>query len=269
MSLRIQNNTEAFNSHRQLTRTTEKLSKSMERLSSGYRINRAADDAAGLAISEKLRAQIGGLGQAQRNAMDAISLVQTAEGALQEVHAMLQRVRDLAVQYNNGTLSTQDRASITAEVAQLCAQIASIGNDTRFNGTPLLSGVSTLTFQVGPDDGQTVAVSGVALFGSGLQIDPSLFAFGAVVTLASIDTAISNVASVRGTVGAVQNRMEHTISNLAIYEENLRASESRIRDVDMAAEMVQLTKLQILQQAGTAMLAQANQTPQSVLSLLQ
>src|SRR5262245_27472533 len=182
---------------------------------------------------------------------------------------MLQRVRDLAVQYNNGTLSTADRASITAEVAQLCAQIASIGNDTKFNGTPLLSGVSTLTFQVGPNDGQTVAVSGVALFGAGLQIEPGIFTFGSLVTIASIDEAIANVASVRGTFGAVQNRMEHTIANLAIYQENLQASESRIRDVDMAAETVTLTKYQILQQAGTAMLAQANVTPQAVLQLLQ
>lgn len=269
MALRIQNNIEAFNAHRNLLGTSEKLSKSMERLSSGYRINRAADDAAGLAISEKLRAQIGGLKQAQRNAYDAISLVQTAEGALQEVHAMLQRVRDLAVQYNNGTLSTIDKASITAEVAQLCAQIAEIGRDTKFNGTPLLTGVSTITFQIGPDDGQTVSVSGVALFGSGLQIDPAIFTFGTTVTIASIDAAIQNVSTVRGTFGAVQNRIEHTIANLAVYQENIQASESRIRDVDMAAEMVTLTKLQILQQAGTAMLAQANTSPQSVLTLLQ
>jgi flagellin len=269
MSLRIQNNIEAFNAHRQLTRTTEKMSKSMERLSSGYRINRAADDAAGLAISEKLRAQIGGLAQAQRNAMDAISLVQTAEGALQEVHAMLQRVRDLAVQFNNGTLSTQDRASITAEVAQLCSQIASIGNDTKFNGTALLTGTTLLTFQVGPDDGQTIGVSGVFLFGSGYQIEPGIFTFTSPVTIASIDTAISNVSQTRGTFGAVQNRIEHTVANLSVNEENLKASESRIRDVDMAAEMVQFTKLQILQQAGMSMLAQANTTPQNVLSLLQ
>ncbi|MFN8187070.1 MAG: hypothetical protein U0R69_08320 [Gaiellales bacterium] len=190
MALRIQNNIEAFNAHRNLVGTSEKLSKSMERLSSGYRINRAADDAAGLAISEKLRAQIGGLKQAQRNAFDAISLVQTAEGALQEVHAMLQRVRDLAVQYNNGTLSTIDKSSINAEVAQLSAQIAEIGRDTKFNGTPLLTGVSTITFQIGPDDGQTVSVSGVALFGTGLQIDPAIFSFGTTVTIASIDAAI-------------------------------------------------------------------------------
>jgi flagellin len=268
MSLRINNNIEAFNAHRNLAATSDKMGKAMERLSSGYRINRAADDAAGLAISEKLRSQIGGLAQAQRNAMDAISLVQTAEGALQEVHSMLQRVRDLAVQFNNGTLSTQDKASITAEVAQLCAQIAAIGRDTNFNGTPMLTGVSTITFQIGPDDGQTVSVSGVALFGTGLQVDPSIFNFAGMVTLASIDQAIQNVSSTRGTFGAVQNRIEHTIANLSVYQENLQASESRIRDVDMAAEMVNFTKLQILQQAGTAMLAQANTTPQSVLQLL-
>jgi len=268
MSLRIQTNIEAFNAHRNLVGTEDQLAKSMERLSSGYRINRAADDAAGLAISEKLRAQIGGLDQAQRNAYDAISLVQTAEGALQEVHSMLQRVRDLGVEYLNGTLSTSDKAAITAEVAQLCAQIAAIGRDTNFNGTPLLTGVSTITFQIGPDDGETVSVSGVALFGAGLQIDPSLFNFGSTITLASIDQAIQNVSMTRATFGAVQNRIEHTINNLSVYEENLQASESRIRDVDMAAEMVNLTKLQILQQAGTAMLAQANSTPQTVLTLL-
>jgi flagellin len=269
MSLRVQNNVEAFNAHRQLMGTSDRLAKSMERLSSGYRINRAGDDAAGLAISEKLRSQIGGLGQAQRNSYDAISLVQTAEGALQEVHSMLQRVRDLAVQFNNGTLSTADKAAITAEVAQLCAQISRIGSDTKFNGTALLTGTSTLTFQVGADDGQTISVSGIQLFGgSSAKVDSAVFTFSGTVTLASLDTAIENVSSTRGTFGAVQNRLEHTIANLAIYEENLQASESRIRDVDMAAEMVTFTKLQILQQAGTSMLAQANTGPQGVLSLL-
>src|SRR5215213_8979514 len=156
MGLRIQNNVEAFNAHRQLTGTAAKAAKAMEKLSSGYRVNRAAYDAAGLAISEKLRAQIGGLAQAQRNAQDAISLVQTAEGSLAEVHSMLQRVRDLAVQYNNGTLSTSDRAAITAEVAQLCNQIQSIGQNTKFNGISLLSGSSSISFQVGAEDGQTI-----------------------------------------------------------------------------------------------------------------
>ena len=270
MSLRVQNNVEAFNAHRNLVGTSDRLAKAMERLASGYRINRAGDDAAGLAISEKLRSQIGGLAQAQRNSLDAISLVQTAEGALQEVHSMLQRVRDLAVQFNNGTLSASDKAAITAEVAQLCAQISRIGSDTKFNGTALLTGTSSITFQVGAEDGQTITVNGVQLFGTGtsFKVDSAVFNFSGTVTLASIDSAIANVSSARGDFGAVQNRLEHTINNLSIYEENLSASESRIRDVDMAAEMVTFTKLQILQQAGTSMLAQANAAPQSVLSLL-
>jgi flagellin len=270
MSLRIQNNVEAFNAHRQLTGTGAKLSKSMEKLASGYRINRAADDSAGLAISEKLRSQIGGLAQSQRNAQDAVSLVQTAEGAMAEVHAMLQRVRDLAVQFNNGTLSTSDKASITGEVAQLCAEINAVGNNTKFNGIALLTGSSSITFQVGSEDSQTLAVNAVALFGSGssFKVDSTIFNFSGTVTLASIDTAIQNVADARSTFGSVQNRLEHTLNNLANYEENLTAAESRIRDVDMASEMVNFTKLQILQQAGTSMLAQANQAPQGVLSLL-
>jgi flagellin len=270
MSLRIQNNIEAFNAHRQLSGTSDKLSKAMERLSSGYRINRAADDSAGLAISEKLRAQIGGLNQAQRNANDAISLVQTAEGAMQEVHAMLSRVRDLAVQFNNGTLSAADKTAITAEVAQLCNEISRIASQTKFNGVSLLTGTATMTFQIGPDDGQTLTISATNLFGSGATyaVDSNIFSFSGSTLLASLDVAIANVAASRANFGSVQNRLEHTINSLASYEENLTASESRIRDVDMASEMVNLTKLQILQQAGTSMLAQANTSPQSVLSLL-
>ena len=268
MSLRIQNNVEAFNAHRQLVGTSSHLSKTMEKLSSGYRINRAADDAAGLAISEKLRAQIGGLAQAQRNAQDAVSLVQTAEGSLSEVHSMLSRIRDLAVQYQNGTLATPDKAAITAEVAQLCAEIARIGSQTKFNGITMLSGTTTITFQVGADDGQTLTVSSANLFGTGANVDPAIFNLNSTTVLASIDQAIANVANVRGTFGSVQNRLDHALNNLAAYEENLSASESRIRDVDMASEMVNFTKFQILQQAGTAMLAQANSAPQGVLSLL-
>jgi flagellin len=269
MALRIQNNVEAFNAHRQLVATGDKVGKAMERLSSGYRINRAADDAAGLAISEKLRAQIGGLAQAQRNAQDGVSLVQTAEGAMAEVHSMLQRVRDLAVQYNNGTLSTSDRAAITAEVAQLSNQISAIGQNTKFNGINLLTGTGTISFQVGAEDGQTISTNAVDLFGSGKKVDSAIFNFtGTSVTLASIDTAITNVSTARSDFGAVQNRLDHTLNSLAQYQENLTASESRIRDVDMASEMVEFTKLNILQQAGTSMLAQANQAPQSVLSLL-
>src|SRR3954449_4214706 len=160
MSLRIQNNVEAFNAHRNLVATSDKLSRSMERLSSGYRINRAADDSAGLAISEKLKAQIGGLAQAQRNAQDAVSMVQTAEGSLAEVHSMLQRVRDLAVQFNNGTLSTSDKASITLEVTQLCNEISRIASQTKFNGIALLTGGGAITFQVGAADNETLSVTG-------------------------------------------------------------------------------------------------------------
>jgi flagellin len=266
MSLRIQTNVEAFNAHRNLQTTSNAAAKSMERLSSGYRINRAADDAAGLAISEKLRAQIGGLQQAQRNAQDAVSLVQTAEGAMNEVHSMLQRVRDLAVQYNNGTLSTSDKAAITAEVAQLSAEIGKIATDTKFNGIQLLSGGSTITFQVGADQGQELSVSSVSL---ATDVDAAnSFNFGTTASISMIDDAIEKVATDRATFGAVQNRLEHTMNNLANYEENLTGAESRIRDVDMAAEMVNYTKATVLQQAGTSMLAQANQAPQSVLSLL-
>jgi flagellin len=269
MALRIQNNVEAFNAHRQLVGTSAKMAKSMERLSSGYRINRAGDDAAGLAISEKLRAQIGGLAQAQRNAHDAVSLVQTAEGALAEVHSMLQRVRELAVQFNNGTLSTADKAAITAEVTQLSAEVARISSDTKFNGTTLLTGGASITFQVGANDGQTLSVTATTLMGSGAEVDSAIFDFsGTTVTLASIDEAIENVSELRGTFGSVQNRLEHTLNGLATYEENLQSSESRIRDVDMANEMVAFTKFQILQQAGVSMLAQANASPQAVLSLL-
>ena len=263
MSLRINNNIEAFNAHRQLTGTSDRVQKSMERLSSGSRINRAADDAAGLAISEKLRGQIRGLSQAQRNAQDGVSLVQTAEGSLNEVHSMLQRVRELAVQYSNGTLSTSDKAAITAEAAQLQSEIERIGTTTNFNGIQLLSSATTISFQVGANDNDTIAVTTASLGSKVGTIDVS--ATGAI---SAIDAAIGNVSTMRSTFGAVQNRLEHTLNNISTYQENLTASESRIRDVDMASEMVNFSKLQILQQAGTAMLAQANQAPQGVLSLL-
>jgi flagellin len=272
MSLRIQTNIEAMDAHRNLVNTSNQLSQSMERLSSGYRINKAADDAAGLAISEKLAAQVSGLGQATSNAQDAVSLVQTADGSMNEVQSMLQRVRDLAVQYNNGTLSASDKAAITNEVAQLCNEIERIGSQTKFNDIPLLSGGTTITFQVGADDGETVSVSGLNLFGasSSYDINSSIFNFsGSTITIAAIDTAIDNVSEARSTFGAVQNRLQHTLNNLATYQENLSASESQIKDVDMAAEMVNFTKLQVLSQAGTSMLSQANQSQQSVLKLLQ
>jgi flagellin len=284
MGLRIQNNVEAFNTHRQLTTTSTAAAKSMEKLSSGYRINRAADDAAGLAISEKMRGQIGGLAQAQRNAEDGISLVQTAEGALTEVHSMLQRVRDLKVQFNNGTNSSDDQDAIAAEVFQIAKEIGDITTQTKFNGNSVFDG-STFAFQVGANDTETITTTGVTLSsaigtgGSGGVSDltglssagaakTALTTGGALGGLSTIDNAIKNVSSARANFGAVQNRLEHRLNNLATYQENLTASESRIRDVDMAAEMTKFTKLNILQQAGTSMLAQANQAPQGVLSLL-
>jgi flagellin len=275
MGLRIQNNVEAFNAHRQLTGTASKAAKAMEKLSSGYRVNRAADDAAGLAISEKMRGQIGGLAQAQRNANDAISLVQTGEGALNEVHSMLQRVRDLRVQYDSGTLSSDDKSAIESEVKALATEITDITTKTEFNDINLLSSASALSFQVGANSGEQITLAAVTLStnlaGGGLSEVIALSA-GATgfsgVSLDNLDKAITNVSSKRSDFGAVQNRLEHRLNNLATYQENLVASESRIRDVDMASEMVNFTKLQILQQAGTSMLAQANQAPQGVLSLL-
>src|SRR4051794_3833002 len=284
MGLRIQNNIEAFNTHRQLTATATQASKSMEKLSSGYRINRAADDAAGLGISEKMRSQVSGLAQSQRNAQDAISLVQTAEGALGEVHSMLERVRDLRVQIGGGTLDQTDKEAIGAEVKQISDEISTILSNTSFNGQKLLNGTaaSAFTFQVGANTGETITLGSSPLSGapaaSGISnvtvlstasATASTVALGLeALALSDLTTAIDNVSKQRGTYGAVQNRLEHRLANLATYQENLTAAESRIRDVDMAQEMTRFTKLNILQQAGTSMLAQANQAPQGVLSLL-
>ena len=267
MSLRINSNPEALNAHRYLVQTEGKLQKSMERLSSGYRINRAADDAAGLAISEKLQAQINGLDQAQRNAQDAVSLVQTAEGSLDEVHEMLQRVRELAVQYKNGTLSTSDQQAIQSEVNQLASEIERIGATVQFNGVQLLNSNSVISFQVGANDGEIITVPTISLGAAVSSLALQLSVTG-TSDIQEIDDAIQAISSQRATFGAVQNRLEHTLNELSAYHENMSSAESRIKDVDMAAEMVNYTKLQILQQAGTSMLAQANQLPQSVLSLL-
>src|SRR5215212_5739397 len=272
MALRIQNNVEAFNAHRTLSHTESRMATSMERLSSGYRINRAADDAAGLAISERLRGQINGLDQAQRNVQDAVSLVQTAEGSLTEVHAMLQRVRELAVQYKNGSLSAADRTAIQSEVYQLASEIERIGSSAEFNGIKLLNSSQTISFQVGAKDAETIVVTTISLgalnTAGGVGTNYYALVSNNVVDISEIDAAIDNVSSQRAQFGAVQNRLEYTLQNAAIYQENLTASESRVRDVDMAAEMVNFTKLQILQQAGTSMLAQANVTSQGVLLLL-
>jgi flagellin len=266
MSLRVNTNVEAFNAHRNLSATATGLSKSMEKLSSGLRINRAADDAAGLAISEGMRAQIRGTAQASRNAQDGISLVQTAEGALNEMHSILQRVRELSIQFANGTLSTSDQAKVTAEVAQLTAELVRIRDSSTFNGIALFGAASnvTVTIQLGANQNvdsanntNRVGVTINALSFSTVSMD-----------VTQIDAAITSVSNARSALGAVQNRLEHAVANLGVSEENLSAAESRIRDVDVAQEMVNFTRLQILSQSGTAMLAQANQAPQSVLSLL-
>ena len=281
MSLRINSNVEAFNTHRQLVGSASKMAKSMERLSSGYRINRAADDAAGLAISEKMRGQIQGLAQSQRNAQDGVSLVQTGEGALTEVHSMLQRVRELRTQFGNDTLSTTDKDAIVAEVSQLAKEIEDTRTNTKFNGVALLTGAGgtsgTISLQVGANTGETISVVTTNLTSAsntGTAAVVAMSAAGATsatftaIALSAIDTAIGEVSTVRATFGSVQNRLEHRIASLASYQENLISAESRIRDVDMAEEMVEFTKSQILQQAGTSMLSQANQAPQSDLSLL-
>jgi flagellin len=262
MSLRINSNVDAQAAHRYLTKTSDQVSKSIERLSSGLRINRAADDAAGLGISEKMRSQIRGLAQSQRNIQDGVSMVQTAEGNLDEVQSILQRVRELAVQYKNGSLSPAGKGAIQSEVDALSAEVTRIQGAAQFNGINLLSTAASVTFQVGANDGQSISVTFAAVSVNG--------GYGnlATLSLAAIDADVDAVSAVRSGLGAVQNRLEHALSVAGIYQENLTAAESRIRDVDMAEEMVSLTKNQILQQAGTAMLAQANQAPQAVLQLL-
>jgi flagellin len=273
MGLRINQNIEAINAHRNLLVTSSNLSKSMEKLSSGLRINRAADDAAGLAISEKLRGQVKGINQAVRNAQDGISLIQTAEGALNETHSILQRMRELAVQGANDTLTSGDRDAIQKEIDSLLSEVDRIANTTEFNTQKLLNGnvgTTALNFQIGANTGQSIAVTigtatTAALTINGLSVGSHTLSNQAI---ASLDDAMKAVSNARAGLGAIQNRLEHTVSNLGVASENLQASESRIRDVDMAQEMMSFTKTQILQQAGTAMLAQANSTPQSVLQLL-
>jgi flagellin len=273
MGLRINQNTMAITAHRNLTLNDGMLNKSMEKLSSGFRINRASDDAAGLAKSEKLRADVRGLNQAVKNAQDGISFVQTAEGAMDEVHSILQRINELAVSAAN--TATSDGAAEQAEVTELLKQIDSIGSSTKFAGKAVF-GASAVTFQVGAGSTDTISVTTQTLSSASLT-DGS----GAAVSLASINlttgasaaidtvrNAISEINSLRANLGANQNRLEHTITNLQVTTENLQASESRIRDLDIAAEMVSFTRHQIMTQAGTAMLAQANAVPQSVLQLL-
>ncbi len=275
MGMQINTNVGALNAYRNLSNTQNDLSKSLEKLSSGLRINRAADDAAGLAISEGLRSQVNGLNVAARNAQDGISVIQTAEGALTEVHSILQRVRDLTNQGANDSNNAKSREAIQTEIGALADELTRIADSTNFNGIKLLSGGTTLTFQVGAgsvaaDDQISVALTDFDTLGADIKTLAATMtdaaSYGAA--LAGIDTQIQAVSTARAGYGALQNRFESTINSLNVSAENLAAAESRIRDTDMASEMVKFTSANILSQAGTAMLAQANQANQGVLQLL-
>jgi flagellin len=275
--MRINHNISAMNTYRQLGNANNAQSKSMEKLSSGMKINRSADDAAGLAISEKMRNQVRGLDQASRNAQDGISLIQTAEGALNETHSMLQRMAELTTQAANETLTTDDSDKIQSELVELSAQIDKVATQTKFNTKSLLDGTNaSLDFQVGANAGETITLNltdnkavtlGVDMSATGLAVLDGDSAT-AQANLTKIQNAINTVSENRSNLGAVQNRLEHTINNLGTTSENLTAAESRIRDTDMAKTMMEQTKNSILAQASQAMLAQANQAPQGVLQLL-
>jgi len=269
--MRINTNVSALNAYRNLYDTDMRLSKSLERLSSGLRVNRAADDAAGLAISEKMRGQISGLNQAVRNAQDGISLIQTAEGALIETHAILIRMRTLAVQCATDSYTDDDRAKTQVEIDQLIEEITRISTDTEFNTMALLDGsFEDKVFHIGANADQNIEVEigdmsaeelGVDAVDLGAQADAN-------DAIDIIDEAIETVSAERAKLGAIQNRLEHTVRNLSVASENLSASESRIRDADIALETIAFTRNQIMLQAGTAMLAHANIRPQAVLTLL-
>ncbi|MCT1477849.1 flagellin [Microbacterium sp. p3-SID336] len=275
MGMQINTNVGALNAYRNLSNTQNDLSKSLEKLSSGLRINRAADDAAGLAISEGLRSQVNGLNVAARNAQDGISVIQTAEGALTEVHSILQRVRDLTAQGANDSNNAKSREAIQTEIGALADELTRIADSTNFNGIKLLSGGTTLTFQVGAgavaaEDQISVGLTNFANLGTTIETLAGTMTDAATygAALAGIDTQIQAVSTARAGYGALQNRFESTINSLNVSAENLAAAESRIRDTDMASEMVKFTSANILSQAGTAMLAQANQANQGVLQLL-
>ncbi|MBO2944843.1 flagellin [Paenibacillus sp. F411] len=268
----INHNLNAMNSHRNLVFNNTQQGKSSEKLSSGYRINRAADDAAGLAISEKMRAQIKSLNQGMRNVQDGISMVQTAEGAMTEISDMLGRMKELATQASNSTYTTNDYTAMNQEYQQLKAAITDIATKTTFNGQKLIDGTGSATtdIQYGANSGDkvTIDLSAINVSATNLALAGVGTATDAQAELALVDTAIDTVNTARATLGAYQNQLEHIHNNTAATAENLQAAESRVRDTDMASEMMKYTKFNILQQASTAMLAQANQAPQGVLQLL-
>lgn len=275
----VQHNMTALNANRQLGVTNTNLARSTEKLSSGYRINRASDDAAGLSISEKMRGQIRGLKQASTNAQDGQSLIQTAEGAMNEIHSVLQRMRELTVQAKNDTYLREDRAKIKTEVDQLQSEITRIATQTQFNKMNLLTGsYKSMQFQVGANDNQVIKLSISRLTASALGVKGVASAIGNTKVskgsiignqLSTIDEAIKTVSTARSNLGAISNRLDHTIANADNMAENLQSSESKIRDVNIASEMVSYSSMSILQQAGQSMLSHANQATQGVLSLLQ
>lgn len=277
--MRIQHNIAGINSYRNLGINQKALSKNLEKLSSGFRINRAGDDAAGLAISESMRSQINGLNQAAKNADDAIGLIQTAEGALTETHSMLQRLKTLTTQGANGTYDDTARGNMDKEIKDLVAEIDRIAQSTSFNGVKPLQengaagNAAKVSFQIGVTKGEVLDFTTVAMDSKGLEIDGDKIKVDNVKnangSMEKIDTAINKVSTYRAELGAKQNRLEHTVNNLNVTSENITAAESRIRDTDMADEMTAFTKNNILAQAAQSMLAQANAQPQGILSLLQ
>ncbi len=273
MGLFVNTNVSSLNAQRQLFNSGTELGTSFERLSSGFRINSAADDAAGLQISDRLTSQVQGLNQAVRNANDAISLAQTAEGALAEVTTGLQRIRQLAVQSQNGINSSSDRTALQTEVSALKQEISRIAQNTQFAGNTILNGSFSASFLVGANSGQTISVNisrsgGFGASGLSLAATTVATAAGASAALTAIDSAISTIGSQRADLGALQNRFQSTIRNLSNVSENLAGARSRIRDTDFATETANLTRNQIVQQASISVLSQANQRPQSALSLL-
>ena len=272
----VQHNMQAVNTNRMLGQNVKAVAKNTEKLSSGYQVNRAADDAAGLSISEKMRNQIRGLNQAVKNAEDGISLIQTAEGNMNEIHSILQRMGELAIKARNDVNASEDRQTIQDEIKQLKEEICSITKKAEFNGTKLLDGSMSLAksgkdLQVGANQGQLlrISISGTSLKKLGLKPTSVRNAKAASAAIKQIQSAIKMVSAQRSLLGAIQNRLEYTINNLENYSENLTSAESNIRDTDMATEMVAYSKNNILQQAAQSMLAQANQSTQGVLNLLQ
>ena len=260
MGLTVNTNLNAMDAARNLNNTEGMLAQSMQRLSSGLRINSAADDVAGYAISQRLQGQVNGLNQATQNIADAVSLAQTGQGALSDVVGMLQRIRELAVQYANGTTSETDKEAITQETAQLKEEIKRVGETTTFNGVKLLSGGAEITFQVGANEKETVSVKTIEL--------EKAVEKAAIGEIKTIETALDEVTKAAGEFGSVQNRIQYTQSNLEVYSQNLSSAVSGIVDVNMATEMTNFTKDQVLQQAGVAILAQANHLPEAVLKLI-